>query len=54
LQLLGPAPTSVDDLARRCQLSAATVNSALMDLELAGRVAALPGNRFALIGEAGP
>ncbi|MDA8248496.1 MAG: DNA-processing protein DprA [Rhodospirillales bacterium] len=54
LQLLGPSPTSVDDLARRCQLSPATVNSALMDLELAGRVEALPGNRFALIGEPGP
>ncbi len=54
LQLLGPSPTSVDDLARRCQFSPASVNSALMDLELAGRVEALPGNRFALIGEAGP
>lgn len=54
LQLLGPAPTSVDELARRCQLSAATVNSALMDLELAGRVEALPGNRFALLAEPGP
>jgi DNA processing protein len=54
LQLLGPSPTSVDDLARRCQFSAATINSALMDLELAGRVEALPGNRFALIGEPGP
>lgn len=54
LQLLGPSPTSVDDLARRCQFSLATVNSALMDLELAGRVEALPGNRFALIGEPGP
>ena len=54
LQLLGPAPTSVDELARRCQFSTATINSALMDLELAGRVEALPGNRFALIGEAGP
>ena len=54
LQLLGPAPTSVDDLARRCQFSTATINSALMDLELAGRVEALPGNRFALVGEPGP
>ena len=54
LQLLGPAPTSVDDLARRCQFSLATINSALMDLELAGRVEALPGNRFALVGEPGP
>ena len=54
LQLLGPAPTSVDELARRCQFSTATINSALMDLELAGRVEALPGNRFALVGEPGP
>ncbi len=51
--LLGPAPTSVDDLLRRCQLSAATVMSALLELELAGRVEVLPGNRWALIGLAG-
>lgn len=49
LELLGPSPTSVDDLLRRCQLSAATVISALLDLELAGRVEALPGNRVALL-----
>ena len=49
LELLGPSPTSVDDLLRRCQLSAATVMSALLDLELAGRVEALPGNRVALL-----
>jgi DNA processing protein len=52
LELLGPAPSSVDDLARRCQLSAATVMSALLDLELAGRVEMLPGNRAALLGDA--
>jgi DNA processing protein len=49
LPLLGPAPTSVDDLLRRCHLSAPTVMAALLDLELAGRVEALPGNRFALL-----
>jgi DNA processing protein len=49
LELLGPSPTSVDDLLRRCQLSAAAVMSALLDLELAGRVEALPGNRVALL-----
>jgi DNA processing protein len=54
LQLLSPAPTSVDDLLRRCQLSASTVMSALLDLELAGRVEALPGNRFALLSNTGP
>jgi len=53
LELLGPAPSSVDDLARRCQLSAATVMSALLDLELAGRVEMLPGNQAALLGDAG-
>ncbi len=54
LELLGPSPTSVDDLLRRCQLSAATVMSALLDLELAGRVETLPGNRVALLSEPGP
>ncbi len=53
LQLLSPAPTSVDDLLRRCQFSAATVMSALMDLELAGRVKTLPGNRVTLLSEPG-
>lgn len=49
--LLGPAPTGVDDLIRRCQLSAAAVMSVLLDLEIAGRVETLPGNRVALISE---
>jgi DNA processing protein len=47
--LMSPAPTSVDDLVRRCQLPAAVVNAALLDLELAGRVEMLPGNRVALL-----
>jgi DNA processing protein len=50
--LLGPAPTSVDDLIRRCQFSAAAVMAVLLELELAGRIEALPGNRVALL--AGP
>jgi DNA processing protein len=53
LQLLSPSPTSVDDLLRRCQLSPATVQTALLDLELAGRVEVLAGNRVALLSEAG-
>lgn len=54
LQLLGPSPTSVDELVRRCQLDASTVNAALFDLELAGRVERLPGERVALLSEQGP
>jgi DNA processing protein len=49
LDLLGPSPTSVDDLVRRCQLSASAVVAVLLELELAGRVEMLPGNRVLLI-----
>jgi len=49
MRLLGSAPTLVDDLVRRCQLSAPEVRAALLDLELAGRVETLPGNRVALL-----
>ena len=52
--LMSPSPTSVDDLIRRCQLPAAAVNAALLDLELAGRVEILPGNRAALLIEPEP
>jgi len=51
--LLGPTPVKVDDLVRRCQLSPAVVLAALTELELAGRVETLPGNRFALLTNAG-
>jgi len=50
--LLSPDPTPVDDLIRRCQLSASAVTSVLMDLELAGRIETLPGNRVALLVDA--
>jgi DNA processing protein len=49
LALLGPSPTLVDDLVRRCQFSAPEVRAALLDLELAGRVETLPGSRVALL-----
>ena len=52
LALLGPAPTAVDDLLRRCQFSASAVMAALLELELAGRVETLPGNRVALASQA--
>jgi DNA processing protein len=48
-ELLSPSPTSVDDLVRRCQLSAGAVLAALVDLELTGRVELLPGNRAVLL-----
>ena len=46
--LLGPEPTAVDDLIRRCQLPAATVAAVLLFLEIAGRIETLPGNRVAV------
>ena len=49
LELLESSPTPVDDLMRRCQFSAAAVMAALLELELAGRVVTLPGNRVALL-----
>ncbi len=52
VSLLGPAPTSVDDLIRRCQLSPAATAAALLELELAGRIESLPGHRVALLSTA--
>ncbi len=49
LDLLGPSPVLVDDLIRRCQFPAAAINAVLLDLEIAGRVEALPGGRVALL-----
>ena len=47
--LLSPSPTAVDDLVAHCQFSAPEIRAALLDLELAGRVEALPGSRVALL-----
>jgi DNA processing protein len=47
--LLSATPTAVDDLLRRCQFSAPAVMAALLELELAGHVESLAGNRVALI-----
>ncbi len=48
-ELLSPTPISVDELIRQCQLSAASVGTLLLELELAGRLERHPGNRVALI-----
>ncbi len=49
LELLGPSPVAVDELVRRCGFSAAAVNGVLLDLEIAGRIETLPGNRVTLL-----
>jgi DNA processing protein len=46
--LVGVAPVAVDEIARHCQLSVAAIMAALLELELAGRVEILPGNRVAM------
>lgn len=53
-ELLGPSPVAVDELLRRCHLSAGSIQVALLELELAGRLERLPGNRVALILDATP
>ncbi len=53
IELLEPSPTPVDFLIRHCQLPAAVVMAALVDLELAGRVEMLPGNRVARVMDPG-
>lgn len=47
IELISTEPTPVDDLVRRCQCSAAVVMAVLMEMEAAGRIASLPGNRVA-------
>ena len=47
--LLGPSPTAVDDLVRRCQFSASAVMAALLELELSGQVEMLPAHRVSLL-----
>jgi DNA processing protein len=51
IDLLGTSATEVDEVVRRCQFSAAAVMAALLELELAGRIQTLPGNRVALLPE---
>jgi DNA processing protein len=48
LALLSPEPTMVDDLLRRCHLTPSLTIAVLLELELAGRVETLVGNRVAL------
>lgn len=47
-ELLGPVPTSVDELVRQCGAPAGAVQSILLELELAGRLYRESGNRVTL------
>jgi DNA processing protein len=48
LENLSPTPVAVDELVRQCQLSAASVATLLLELELAGRIERHPGNLVSL------
>jgi DNA processing protein len=54
LDLLSPEPVAVDELLRACPFSPAAVHTALLELELAGRLARHPGNRVSLLAEGMP
>ena len=54
LELLSPEPVAVDELLRACPFSPAAVQTALLELELAGRLARHPGNRVSLLAEGVP
>jgi DNA processing protein len=49
LAALGHAPATFDVLAARTEMENSTLQSTLLQLELAGRLTALPGGRFARI-----
>lgn len=48
-EALGPAPVTVDEIIRQCQLSPSMVSWVLLELELAGRLERHPGNRVSLL-----
>lgn len=48
VEKLSPSPVAVDELVRQCQLSAASVATLLLELELAGRIERHPGNLVSL------
>ncbi|MCD8519864.1 MAG: DNA-processing protein DprA [Alphaproteobacteria bacterium] len=49
LQNLSPTPCGVDELIRACGLTVGSIQTILLELELAGRIKRLPGNRVCLI-----
>ena len=53
LSYLSFTPISVDELIRACNVTISQLQSSLLELELAGRVKRLPGNRISLLEEDG-
>jgi DNA processing protein len=49
LELLSPEPVAVDELLRACPFSPAAVHTALLELELAGRLHRHSGNRVSFL-----
>jgi len=49
IQSLAPAPVTVDEILRQCQLSPAVVSLVLLELELAGRLERHPGNQVSIL-----
>ncbi len=49
LSHLSFTPILVDELIRACHVTIATLHNALLELELAGRIKRLPGNRISLV-----
>lgn len=49
LATLSPTPVTVDEIIQTCHMKTGTVAAALLELELAGRVQRLPGNRVILL-----
>lgn len=45
IDCIGVSPTEVDELIRECHCSAAAITVVLLELELAGQIQRLPGNR---------
>ena len=45
IEFIGSSPTDIDELVRECHCSGPAMMAALLELELAGRVLRLPGNR---------
>jgi DNA processing protein len=50
IDLLGPSPVAIDDLVRQSGLSIRLVQTALLDLEIAGRLERHGGNAVSLVG----
>ena len=53
IEMLGPSPVNIDDLARLAALPVASVRSILLELELAGRLERHGGNLVSLTGPVG-